>query len=56
MPILSRMRKRYIKRWYYRKVENVLRSNSHRAFIRRSIIGLCLLTSIILAALVYLDS
>lgn len=56
MAIISRMRKRYIKRWYYRKVENVLRSNSHRAFLRRAIIGLCLLASMILAALVYLDS
>ena len=56
MALISTMRRKYIKRWYYRKVENVLRSNSHRAFIRRMVIGLCLLVSALLAALVYFDT
>ena len=53
MTILSKTRFKYFKRIYRRKMETMMRSNSHRARFRRLVITICFLASAILAALLY---
>ena len=54
MPILSKTRRKYLKRIYYRKMEVVLRSNTIRNRIKNTIIAGCLILSLVLGILLYL--
>ena len=53
MPILSKTRRKYLKRIYYRKMETLMRSNTHQRKFRRFVITICFIVSAILAALLY---
>ena len=53
MPLLSKTRRKYLKRIYYRKMETIMRSNTHQRKLRRLFIMICFIVSAILAALLY---
>ena len=54
MPILSKTRRKYFKRIYYRKMETIMRSNTIRNKIKNTIIAGCLILSLVLGILLYL--
>ena len=54
MAIISKTKRKYFKRMYYRKMEVLLRSNSYKKTISRFIIAICFVISAILAGLLYL--
>ena len=53
MALLSKTRRKYLKRIYYRKMEAIMRSNTHQKKFRRLVITICFTISAILAALLY---
>gem|GEM_PF-3850247 len=55
MAIISKTKRKYFKRIYYRKMEVLLRSNSYKKTISRFLIGICFVVSAILAGLLYFE-
>ena len=53
MPMLSKTRRKYLKRIYYRKMETLMRSNTHQRKFRHLVVMICFIVSAILAALLY---